>query len=161
MAGHGILGVCALVRRTDGAVLLVRGDKHGWELPGGKVEPGESFAQALARELWEEAGVESGLGTLAGVYQNRFSGLTICGFVCEWRAGVARSSPEMSGEIREARWFAPTQCVEWVTHPAERDRVRDLVYYQGLIVRRVYSLQNCEPGGSARYKYTVHEERWI
>jgi 8-oxo-dGTP diphosphatase len=34
----------------------------GWELPGGKVEPGESEADALVRECREELGVTVGPG---------------------------------------------------------------------------------------------------
>jgi 8-oxo-dGTP diphosphatase len=36
----------------------------GWELPGGKVEPGEHPADALLREIREELGVEIELGDL-------------------------------------------------------------------------------------------------
>lgn len=52
------------VIETRGRYLLSRrrADAHEgnrWEFPGGKLEPGESPAQALARELFEELGIEA------------------------------------------------------------------------------------------------------
>jgi 8-oxo-dGTP diphosphatase len=53
----------AVLQRRDGRVLLAQrlaGTPFPgyWEFPGGKVEPGESLPQALARELHEELGIE-------------------------------------------------------------------------------------------------------
>jgi 8-oxo-dGTP diphosphatase len=53
----------AVLERADGRVLLARRPPQKvyagyWEFPGGKVEPGETTAAALAREVHEELGVE-------------------------------------------------------------------------------------------------------
>ena len=60
-----IVVVAAVIRR-GGEVLLARRppDKPpaGLEFPGGKVEPGESPAEALRRELIEELGVDPAVG---------------------------------------------------------------------------------------------------
>jgi 8-oxo-dGTP diphosphatase len=54
--------VAAVIERPDGSFLLAqrpRGKVYAgyWEFPGGKVEPGEPLAAALARELHEELGI--------------------------------------------------------------------------------------------------------
>lgn len=66
------LGVRGAVLR-GGEVMLVRhGYVQGWHLPGGGVEPGETFEQALAKELMEEANVRvTGTPTLHALFQNK------------------------------------------------------------------------------------------
>src|ERR1700694_6047562 len=66
------LGVRAVVLDREGRVFLV---KHsyvaGWHLPGGGVEVGESFGDALRRELSEEGRIEViGNPPLHGVFFN-------------------------------------------------------------------------------------------
>ena len=59
--------VVAAVVETPQGILLCRRPEDGtdpgkWELPGGKVEPGETFRHALSRELWEELRVKGEIG---------------------------------------------------------------------------------------------------
>lgn len=67
------VGVRAVVENEQGAILLVRHTYvKGWHFPGGGVEPHETAAQALAREVEEEAALRlTGSPELAGVYLNR------------------------------------------------------------------------------------------
>jgi ADP-ribose pyrophosphatase YjhB (NUDIX family) len=67
------LGVRAVVVDGEGRVFLVRhGYVSGWHLPGGGVEVGETFLDALRRELAEEGRIELlGEPRLHGVFFNR------------------------------------------------------------------------------------------
>src|SRR5205085_10782164 len=66
------LGVRGLVLDGDSRVFLVRHSYvSGWHLPGGGVEVGETFRDALQRELMEEGQIElSGEPVLHGLFFN-------------------------------------------------------------------------------------------
>lgn len=69
----GIETIARGVAIQDGCVLLCRakGGKSTY-LPGGHIEFGEKGAQALAREVMEEMGVEAKVGSMLGVVENSF-----------------------------------------------------------------------------------------
>ncbi|MDP3964505.1 MAG: NUDIX hydrolase [bacterium] len=58
------VGVKAFIRRADGKFLLLKraeafeGETEPrWDIPGGRIEPGEPIRQALEREIKEETGL--------------------------------------------------------------------------------------------------------
>lgn len=89
--------VAALIRR-GGTVLVQQrppGASRGllWEFPGGKVEPGESDAQALARECREELGVEVEVGAIAAQNLHAYADLEVelALYECRLLAGEPRA----------------------------------------------------------------------
>lgn len=61
------LGVKAVIRDEMGRVLLLKA-KDYWDLPGGRLQAGETEAEALSREVSEETGLQvTGLGDSLGM----------------------------------------------------------------------------------------------
>jgi len=70
--------VAALIERA-GRVLICQRHSSAryalkWEFPGGKVEPGESYAQALERELEEELSIQAAVGAELARYRHQYRG---------------------------------------------------------------------------------------
>ena len=78
MKGYG-LTVRGVIKNSDGEILIVkrhpksRTDPEMWELPGGKVEQGEHFADALVREIKEETDLDVEVGDFCEAIQNDYS----------------------------------------------------------------------------------------
>ena len=53
---------------VEGGVVLVKNPRNEWELPGGRIEPGESPESTLAREFEEELSVQVRVGAAIDSY---------------------------------------------------------------------------------------------
>ncbi|MEN6356496.1 MAG: NUDIX domain-containing protein [Armatimonadota bacterium] len=59
-------GRCLLLKRSMDS----KNNPGKWDFPGGKVDPGEAFDQALMREVAEETGLKVAIDRLAGSTQS-------------------------------------------------------------------------------------------
>ncbi|MEV0226166.1 (deoxy)nucleoside triphosphate pyrophosphohydrolase [Streptomyces sp. NPDC050704] len=104
---------------SDGRLLAARRSAPAelagrWELPGGKVEPGETPERALVRELREELGVETvPVARVPGEWA-----LKPPYVLCVWTARLLPDSPapKLLQDHDELRWLSPDELwdVEWL-----------------------------------------------
>jgi 8-oxo-dGTP diphosphatase len=97
MEATGALQVTAAVIFEEGRVLITErpvGGRHpgAWEFPGGKVEPGETPEECLARELAEELGITVSVGERLAVVRHSYPDLVIdlIAFECRVTDGEPR-----------------------------------------------------------------------
>ena len=96
--------VCAgaVIRDASGRLLLVqRANEPGrglWSLPGGRVEDGETPAEACVREVREETGLEVSVGELLG--QVTIGDYDVRDFACD----VVGGQLSAGDDALDARW---------------------------------------------------------
>jgi 8-oxo-dGTP diphosphatase len=120
--------IVAAVIVTDGRVLACQRSAPPevagkWEFPGGKVEPGESDAEALARECAEELGVRVEVGNRVGPDV----------FLAQGRAVLRVYAVRLVNEDRPRalehtamRWLGAGELNDVVWLPADRPIVAEL-----------------------------------
>jgi len=98
-----------IVRNKEGRYLSVREKRNrGWWVPGGKVDPPESFTEAAIREVKEEAGIDVELkGILQVLYkipEQNFQRIKII-FYAEPKDENQKPKDFADDESEEAQWF--------------------------------------------------------
>lgn len=100
--GEPVICAGAVVRDAHGRLLLVRRGrppaKGSWTLPGGRLEPGESPAEAAAREVREETGLDVTVGELLAT-------VPVLGYVVHDFAAVVTGGTLRAGDdAADVRW---------------------------------------------------------
>ena len=98
--------IAAAVIVKDGHVLLVRRRVSegtlSWQLPAGKIEPGENAQDAAVRETLEETGLSVAARLPLGERIHQVTRSEMNYVVCDAVAGIAHVATE--AEIAEVRW---------------------------------------------------------
>lgn len=107
--------VTAIIHDSAGRVLMVYSTDEFWGTPGGALDPGETSAAAVVREIREELGVEVLPDRILAVYSNPVTyphgdqvEYTSVAFRCHIVAGDLEAR---DGEILRWEWVEPLEVV--------------------------------------------------
>ena len=120
--------VGAMIER-DGRYLITQRSPRAtlpllWEFPGGRVEPGESDEEALARELGEEMGVTVEVGERVIHVEHAYESYDIdfCVYRCALVAGPLRHLL-----VHDHRWVRPEELDDYEFPAADEKTIGKLL----------------------------------
>jgi 8-oxo-dGTP diphosphatase len=112
VSGSVIGCVGAVVTDEQGRLLMIkRGHEPGaglWSIPGGRIEPGETDAEALVREMLEETNLSIEPGRLLGRVQRPGLGGTVID-IRDYTATVVGGTLRPGDDAADVRWVAATE----------------------------------------------------
>ena len=122
--GDGLVPcVGGLTYDRSGRLLLIRRrnapGRGMWSVPGGRVEPGESDADAVVREMAEETGLVVEPGALVGAVRR---GPYV---IADYRCAVVGGSLRAGDDAAEARWCDAAALADLPLVPLLYDTLRE------------------------------------
>ncbi len=102
----------AVVTDEQGRLLMIkRGHEPGaglWSIPGGRIEPGETDAEALVREMAEETGLTVEPGCLLGRVRRPWRDGAVID-IRDYAATVIGGTLRPGDDAADARWVAAAE----------------------------------------------------
>ncbi|AOZ94656.1 NUDIX hydrolase [Paenibacillus crassostreae] len=113
----------AVVINDHNEILLLNGPKRGWEIPGGRVEEGESITSAVVRETKEETGIDIKINNFCGVFQNVSESVCSNLFLARPIGGEFKTS----SESYEIGYFTIEEALDKVNWNSIKEQIRHCV----------------------------------
>lgn len=114
-----IVSAATIVLNNQNEILLIKGPRRGWEMPGGQVEEGESLKDAAIRETKEESGIDIEVIKFCGIFQNVERSICNTLFLVKAIGG----EPTTSSESLEVGFFPINEALDMVTFKNFRQRI--------------------------------------
>lgn len=89
-----IVSATTIVLNEKQEILLIKGPRRGWEMPGGQVEEGESLKAAAVLETKEETGIDVEVLNFCGIFQNVEGSICNTLFLAKPIGGTVQTSSE-------------------------------------------------------------------
>ena len=120
---RGITEVVAALIWDKGKFMICQRPAHKargllWEFVGGKVEPGETRAQALIRECREELDITLAVGEVFMEVVHEYPDLTV--HLTLFHAAIASGVPKKL-EHNDIRWITPSEIPQYDFCPADAE----------------------------------------
>lgn len=119
MTPKHIVSAATIVLNDQNEILLIKGPRRGWEMPGGQVEEGESLEEAAIRETKEESGIDIEITKFCGVFQNVSDSICNTLFLGTPIGGALTTSTESL----EVGYFPLDEALDMVTWKNFRQRI--------------------------------------
>ncbi|MFQ5457396.1 MAG: (deoxy)nucleoside triphosphate pyrophosphohydrolase [Myxococcota bacterium] len=126
-----IIVSAGIIEREDGALLIARRPPGAWmagywEFPGGKLEPGETPEECLAREIREELAVDADVGPIFLVKVHAYPAFSV--LLLFYRCTLLRGEPPgPAGGGLEFAWAHPETLPDYDFLPADDEVIRRLL----------------------------------
>ena len=128
--GKEVIRVVAAVIERDGRYLITQRNASAllpllWEFPGGRVERGETDAEALHREVRGRIGVEVEVGVKVGEHVHEYASYEV--HLTMYTCTVQLGQTPYPASVNDLRWVTSREFVDYDFPPADEKTMNKLL----------------------------------